>query len=95
MVNLFTMRGPPFQNIGADFALNMKSVRSPQNVSQATRSHFQLRRISFNQAAVSLVQSIPGPQDIELELSMKLYRGNMFGGVAVAKIFIYVSEYEF
>lgn len=44
---------------------------------------------------VSLVQSLEGPQSIELELSMELYSGDTFGGIAVAKLFIFVSEYEF
>lgn len=48
-----------------------------------------------NQAVTSLVRPLIGPQSIELELSMELYSGEQFGGIAVAKLFIYVSEYEF
>ena len=44
---------------------------------------------------MSLVRPLEGPQSIELELSMELYSRGQFGGIAVAKIYIYVSEYEF
>lgn len=89
------MRGPPFQNVAVDFKLDLKNLRSPPGIPQVTRSNFKLQRTSFNQAAVSLIRSIQGPQEIELELFMKLFRGSSVGGVALAKIHVYVSEYDF
>ncbi|KPJ12574.1 Fibulin-7 [Papilio machaon] len=48
-----------------------------------------------NQGVITLVKSLEGPQSIELELSMELYNRGQFAGIAVAKLYIYVSEYEF
>lgn len=48
-----------------------------------------------NEARLSLMESIEGPQDIELEMSMTVFRDGQPGGTNVAKIFIFVSEYEF
>ncbi|GAB6029259.1 hypothetical protein CHUAL_005025 [Chamberlinius hualienensis] len=94
-INLFTMRGPPFQDIGAEFNLEMPYSRSYKGVNASTLDYFYLRRTGYNQGIISLVKSISGPQDVELILSMNLYRGSVFGGVAVAKLYIYVTEYEF
>lgn len=48
-----------------------------------------------NEALLSLMQSIEGPQDIELELSMTVFRDGQPGGTTVARLFIFVSEYQF
>ena len=48
-----------------------------------------------NEGLTSLVRPLEGPQSIELEMSMELYTHEQFGGTAIAKLFIYVSEYEF
>lgn len=48
-----------------------------------------------NEARLSLMESIEGPQDIELEMSMTVFRDGQPSGKNVAKIFIFVSEYQF
>lgn len=48
-----------------------------------------------NEALLSLMQSIEGPQDIELELSMTVFKDGQPAGTNVAKLFIIVSEYSF
>lgn len=48
-----------------------------------------------NEAHLSLMESLEGPQDIELEMSMTVFRDGQLSGKNVAKIFIFVSEYQF
>ncbi|CAH2099291.1 unnamed protein product [Euphydryas editha] len=94
-VELFTMRGPSWHNARLIFQLRVVRVDAPPSVAEpADISAFSLVQ-SGNQAVVSLVRPLIGPQSIELELSMELHSGEQFGGIAVAKLFIYVSEYEF
>jgi fibulin 1/2 len=42
-----------------------------------------------------MVKSLTGPQEIELELAMELFKDGYYQGNAMAKLFIYVSEYDF
>lgn len=48
-----------------------------------------------NEVLLNLIQSIQGPQDIELELSMTVFQNGQPAGSNVAKIFIIVSEHTF
>lgn len=48
-----------------------------------------------NEARLSLMESLEGPQDVELEMSMTVFRDGQPAGKNVAKIFIFVSEYQF
>lgn len=48
-----------------------------------------------NEALLSLMQTLEGPQDIQLELSMTVFKDGQPAGTSVAKLFIYVSEFEF
>lgn len=48
-----------------------------------------------NEALLSLMQTLEGPQDIHLELSMTVFKDGQPAGTSVAKLFIYVSEFEF
>jgi fibulin 1/2 len=73
----------------------MLDSRAPVGISQVNKEFFQLRHTSPNQAIISLRKPIQGPQQIDLQLSMELYHGGVFGGSAVAKLSIFVSEYEF
>ncbi|XP_077299584.1 uncharacterized protein LOC143920546 [Arctopsyche grandis] len=93
-VDLFTMKGPNWPGARLDFQLNLIDVRSPPGVEPATLSCFNLNQ-SAHQALISLGKQLLGPQDIHLELAMKLYSDGNFEGTAVAKVFIYISEYEF
>lgn len=48
-----------------------------------------------NEARLSLMESLDGPQDIELEMSMTVFRDGQPSGTNVAKIFIFVSEFHY
>jgi len=94
-IDLFTMRGPLWPNSSVRFKLDMLDSRASARINKATKDFFQLRHTSLNQAIIALRKSIEGPQDIDLQLSMELYHSSVFGGSAVAKLSIFVSEYEF
>ena len=70
-------------------------VRAPPGVERATESCFVLKRPAPSQAVLVLTRTIPGPQEIELDLTMEIYQDATFVGSAIAKIFIFVSQYEF
>ncbi|KAL4712538.1 hypothetical protein ACJJTC_007554 [Scirpophaga incertulas] len=94
-VDLFTMRGPTWANAKIHFQLRLVNVNSPPSVKNKADINSFLLSQTGNQGVVSLVRSLEGPQSIEVDLSMELYSQDQFGGIAVAKLFIYVSEYEF
>lgn len=90
------MRGPLWSRTTVRFQLKLVSARpGARSVARVTDAYFQLRRLQSNQAVVSLVRSVEGPQEIELELTMDLYQGARFSGKAVAKLFVFVTQYEF
>lgn len=59
--------------------------------------HFYLFSMQkmHNEALLSLMQTLEGPQDIELELSMTVFKDGQPAGTNVAKLYIIVSEYTF
>lgn len=48
-----------------------------------------------NEVLLSLMQSLEGPQDIEIELSMTVYKDGQPRGTSVQRIFIIVSEFSY
>lgn len=61
----------------------------------ASRNVFGLRTTAINEAMISAVRTIPGPQDIQLELVVRIFASGQFGGTSKALIFVHVSENEF
>ncbi len=95
-LDLFTMRGPVLSVTTVQFDFKLTSVRiGAHGITPATKDNFHLRRTAFNEAMVSLIKPIQGPQDIELELEVKLYHGGLYGGSSKALLFIYVSQYTY
>jgi fibulin 1/2 len=90
------MRGPVLSVTTVQFDLKLINSRiGKYGIPSSTRDDFHLRRTAYNEAMVSLVKSLQGPQDIELELEVKLYHNGLFGGSSKAFLFIYVSQYEY
>ncbi|CAG2116609.1 unnamed protein product, partial [Medioppia subpectinata] len=89
-LDLFTMRGPVLSVTTVQFELNLNSATiGKYGVPPATKDFFQMRRTAYNEAMVSLTKPIVGPQDIELDLEVKLYHGGTYGGSAKAILYIY------
>lgn len=94
-LKLFTMRGPVWPYVKMRFELKLVNVNAPPSVKRKADINDFLLTQNNNEGLTSLVRPLEGPQSIELEMSMELYTHEQFGGTAVAKLFIYVSEYEF
>ncbi|KAG8039052.1 hypothetical protein G9C98_003359 [Cotesia typhae] len=94
-LELFTMRGTHLPGSVVRFSVAFNEARAPPGVMRATESCFALRRPTPSQAVLVLTRVLPGPQEIELDLSMEIYHNNAFAGSAVAKLFIFVTQYEF
>ncbi|XP_047357054.1 fibrillin-1-like isoform X1 [Vespa velutina] len=94
-IELFTMRGTHLPGSNIQFTMALLEVRAPPGITRATESCFALKRPSINQAVIVMTRSIQGPQEIELNLSMEIYHHSLFAGSVVAKLIIYVSQYEF
>ncbi|CAN7940634.1 unnamed protein product, partial [Ixodes pacificus] len=97
-LDFFTMRGPRFSFSTVHFELEVIEATASSRahgVEVATKNHFHMRTTGFNEAMVALVRPLQGPQDIQLQLQMKIYQHGLYAGNAVAKIFIFVTENEF
>lgn len=95
-LKLFTMKGPAWANAKMRFELRLLNVNAPPSVKKkADINDFLLSQENNFEGLMSLVRPLEGPQSIELEMSMEVYTVEQFGGTAVAKLFIFVSEYEF
>ncbi|KYN31855.1 Fibrillin-3 [Trachymyrmex septentrionalis] len=94
-LELFTMRGSYQSESTVHFTMALVDVRAPPGVERATESCFALKRPAPSQAVLVLTRTIPGPQEIELDLTMEIYQDATFVGSAIAKILIFVSQYEF
>ncbi|XP_017892365.1 fibrillin-1-like [Ceratina calcarata] len=93
--DLFKMKGYHSPGSTMQFTMALLEARAPAGVQRATESCFTLRRPAPLQAVLAMTRPIQGPQEIELELTMEIYHGPMFAGSAVAKLLIFVSQYEF
>ncbi|CAB3255053.1 unnamed protein product [Arctia plantaginis] len=95
-LKLFTMKGPAWTNAKMRFQLRLLSVNAPPSVKKkASINDFLLTQQTNFEGLMSLVRPLEGPQSIELEMSMDVYTDEQFGGTAIAKLLIYVSEYDF
>ncbi|XP_076236207.1 uncharacterized protein LOC143180395 [Calliopsis andreniformis] len=92
---LFKMKGYHLPDSTIQFSMAFLEARAPPGVQRATESCFALKRPAPTQAVLMMTRSIPGPQEIELDLNMEVYHNSIFAGSAVAKILIFVSQYEF
>ena len=93
-LDLFTMQSAKYDQITTKFTLKMVDINAGNGVTPVTKSSFRLKT-GLHQATLSLAESVQGPQDIELELLMEMYYLSRYTGSALAKIYIYVTPYEF
>lgn len=90
---LFNLRGPTWYE-AIDFDMKVIHVDAAQNVRPADERYFSLNKLS-NEVLLNLVKSIEGPQDIELELSMTVFKNGQPFGSNIAKVFLLISAHEF
>lgn len=95
-IDLFTMRGPLWSSTNVQFDLEMESATvGREGITPASKDYFLLNRTAFNQVVLTLIRSLEGPQEIQLSLNMRLYHNGYYEGSAVAKLLIFVSQYDF
>uniref|UniRef100_F1KUB1 Fibulin-1 n=1 Tax=Ascaris suum TaxID=6253 RepID=F1KUB1_ASCSU len=92
-ITLFTIKGPSNPNSVVQFELNLKSAETEGiDVLPAVRSNFLLQKgDERNSAIISLRDSLDGPQDIVLELVLRLTVNGVFQGKFIANLIVYVS----
>ncbi|VDP52431.1 unnamed protein product [Soboliphyme baturini] len=94
---LFTMKGPQTTTTSVQFELVMRNVSSPDRaLPLASRQSFLLQKgQETNSAIVALVESLQGPQDVQVDLVMHVRHAFLiFGGKAIARLTLHVSENE-
>ena len=90
------MRGPYSSVKQLQFDLRLLEAKDPlTGQSRVSRGFFYLKHFRDDEAVVSLVRQIDGPQDVELELEMKIFTNERYSGTVVAKIFLYITKNEF
>lgn len=89
------MRGPRWASTTVTFTMELVNVRCPRHIEKADKDYFRMERLTYNEAVLSLVKILKGPQEVELQLTMELYHNGQLKGSAVAKVFIVVTQYEF
>lgn len=94
-LDLFTMRGPRWSMTTVTFQMELVNARCPQHIERADKDYFRMERTNYNEAVLSLVKVMQGPQEVELQLTMEVYQNGQLKGSAVAKVFIIVSQFEF
>ncbi|RWS30180.1 hypothetical protein B4U80_04230 [Leptotrombidium deliense] len=94
-LEMITIRGPLFMNVRAEFDLKLEWAQARNSVSQVNRDFFMIQGTGFNEAKMYLKRSIEGPQEVKLDLGIKMFHNGYFGGESRAIVFITVSEYDF
>jgi len=83
-------------NIRVSFELSLTGANSKSPVELASKEHFQLREPRMGEAVVLLTRSIQGPQEIELDVIANFWnQQTRTSWKAVAKLFIFVSQFEY
>lgn len=93
---LFSLKGPSNANNHVQYELNVKEVLTDkEHVIPAVRSNFLIQKGNhINSAVVSLRDSLDGPQEIHLEMVLRLSINNNFQQMYVANMIVYVAEYS-
>ncbi|KAL3110166.1 hypothetical protein niasHT_015769 [Heterodera trifolii] len=93
-VTLFSMKGPNDANSSMQFELRLVSARTEfLSVFLATRANFLLQKgENRNSAVISLRDPLDGPQEVHLELVLRLSVRGIFAGKYVANLTVFVSQ---
>ena len=96
-VTLFSMKGPSNPNSTMQFELRLVNSKSetPKNITLAVRGNFLLQKgEDHNSAIISLRDTLDGPQEIQLELILRLHTNGVYAAKYIANLIIYVSEFR-
>ncbi|TKR77423.1 hypothetical protein L596_018401 [Steinernema carpocapsae] len=95
-VVLFSMKGPSADEYQMQFELQLiRSRPEYPSVLPAIRSNFLLQKgEERNSAVIALRDSLDGPQEVEMELTLRLSVNGEFSSKFVANLVIFVSKYK-
>lgn len=94
-IQLFQIKGPQWLSAKAEFSMKLLAVDCPYGIKKVDDSFFQKVTDQINTMALFLIRPIQGPQEIKLEIEMRLFRNNIVIGNAIVYIIIVVSEHPF
>ena len=75
--------------------MNLVTIKTYKQIRTVNETYFKISNIDYNLVLVTLVKSIEGPQDIELQITMDVFSNGMLSTSVVTRLIIFVSEYEF
>uniref|UniRef100_A0A1I7S3U7 Fibulin-5 n=1 Tax=Bursaphelenchus xylophilus TaxID=6326 RepID=A0A1I7S3U7_BURXY len=95
-ITLFSMKGPSSSKANMQFELRIVDVvPESSSVNPAVRENFLLQKgDDRNSAIIALRDSLDGPQEVILELTLRLTTNGHFTGKYVANLVVYVSPYK-
>lgn len=96
-ISLIKIKGPNWTAARAEFTLKLLEVNSPPGLAKVDDSYIQKIQREGNVMELNLIKRIQGPQEIKVQVEMKLYQnrgGNLIGSIVVY-IIIIVSDYTF
>lgn len=94
-IQLFQIKGPQWPLATAEFSLKLVDVSCPYGINKVDDGYFQKVTDEVNTMALYLIRPIQGPQEIKIEIQMRLFRNNIVIGNAIVYITIAVSEHPF
>ncbi|KAI6175436.1 Fibulin-1 [Aphelenchoides bicaudatus] len=96
-ITLFSMKGPASINTTMQFELRLISAASEASgVLPAVRENFLIQKgDDRNSAVIALRDSLDGPQEVQLELVLRLSTNGEFSGKYMANLNVYVSKYSY
>lgn len=94
-IQLFQIKGPQWTTARAEFSMKLLDVTAPYGIQKVNERFFEKINNHFNSMQLYLIRPIMGPQEIKIQIEMRLYQGNSIIGNVVVYIIIVVSEYTF
>lgn len=94
-IPMFKIKGPDMTAARAEFSLKLIEVNCPPGLERVDESYIRKIQHENNLMELNLVKSIQGPQEVKLQVEMRLFLGNNLIGSVVVYIIIVVSEYPF
>lgn len=94
-IQLFQIKGPQWPDARAEFSMKLLNVTCPYTNQKVDESFFQKIGDQYNSMALFLVKPIQGPQEIKLQIQMRMFQENTMFGNVIVYIIMVISEYPF
>ena len=94
-LSLLTIRSTRLPHVTVLFNLKSVLITAEPGIEKANETDFTIEKSNFNEAVISLVHPLKGPQDIQIEVDVNMYSANLSSGFSKALLYLHISEYEF